>query len=124
MCLFPCLQRTEFYITYPFSLNSILSTSEGSFKTAREMSFENSRSNITLPDIFIRSTDTRVEVCPSCVQRSNSVPATITTTSSRTINVQEMLPNKYLQAGTAGNTVFNIRCAFISQFDSVFDCVA
>ena len=65
------------------------------------MSYENA-SSITLPDIFIRPTETRGgDVCPSCVQRSNSLPATITSSSSLHMNnVQELLPNKYLEAGT------------------------
>ena len=64
------------------------------------MSYENA-SSITLPDIFIRPTETRggSDVCPSCVQRSNSLPATIIpSSSSHMANIQDLLPNKYLDA--------------------------
>ena len=70
-------------------------------KTAREMSFENA--NITLPEIQIRkySKDVNRELCPGCLQRSNSVPATMSHPFS-TNTSEQLFPTKYVQSQNGG----------------------
>ena len=67
------------------------------------MSFENA--NITLPEILIRkqSTEVHEEICPSCVRRSNSLPAN----TAQLSNLQQLFPSKYLGDQKAG-TFFHL----------------